>query len=205
MIVVRRLHFLRVVLLSGCISSALAAGAHAAPAEPQPANPWPPIVCYVAKGEPNACGSGCSEWIAAEGTIDENAHRRLHGLLNRLGQRTLPIYFHSPGGSLEAAMAIGRMMRERAMTAGVGRTIPRGCDPLQEHESACDALKRAGRELLAELRGAARGGQVRRGSEGQRAEGLPDHAHPVDLRTPGRIEGRIEPRGLIPGSAGIDR
>jgi len=152
MIVVRRPLFLRVVLLASCISSALAARAHAAPAEPQLANPWPAIVFYVAKGESNACGPGCSEWIVAEGTIDENAHRRLHGLLNRLGQRKLPIYFHSPGGSLEAAMAIGRMMRERGMTAGVGRTIPRGCDPLQEHESACDALKRAGRELLAELR-----------------------------------------------------
>ena len=152
MIVVRRLLSLRVVLLSACISSALAAGARAAPAEPQPANPWPPIVFYVAKGEPNACGSGCSEWIAAEGTIDENAHRRLRGLLNRLDRRKLPIYFHAPGGSLEAAMAIGRMMRERGISAGVGRTIPRGCDPLQEHEAACDSLKRSGRELLAELR-----------------------------------------------------
>jgi hypothetical protein len=43
-------------------------------------------------------------------------------------------------------------MRERRMTAGVGRTIPSGCDPLQEHEAACDALKRTGRELLSELR-----------------------------------------------------
>jgi hypothetical protein len=151
MIVVRRLLFLRVVLLASCISSALD-GSHAASAEPQPANPWPLIVFYVAKGEPNACGPGCSEWIVAEGMIDENAHRRLHGLLNRLDRRKLPIYFHSPGGSLEAAMAIGRMMRERGVTAGVGRTIPRGCDPLQEREAACDSLKRSGRELLAELR-----------------------------------------------------
>jgi hypothetical protein len=152
MIVVRILLRLRVVLLSACMSSALAAVVHAAPSEPQPANPWPAIVFYVAKGEPNTCGAGCSEWIAAEGTIDENAHRRLHGLLNRLDRRKLPIYFHAPGGSLDAAMAIGRMMRERGITAGVGRTIPRGCDPLQEHEAVCDSLKRAGRELLAELR-----------------------------------------------------
>jgi hypothetical protein len=95
---------------------------------------------------------GLQRMVAAEGTIDENAHRRLHGLLNRLDRRKLPIYFHAPGGSLEAAMAIGRMMRERGITAGVGRTVPRGCDPLQEHEAACDSLKRSGRELLAELR-----------------------------------------------------
>jgi hypothetical protein len=136
-------------LAAGAVIAALAGSASA---ESQPTNPWPPIVFYVAKGEPNACGPGCREWVAAEGTIDENAHRRLRGLINRLGQRKLPIYFHSPGGSVEAGMAIGRIMREHRMTAGVGRTIPRGCDPLQEHEAACDSLKRAGRELLAELR-----------------------------------------------------
>ena len=123
-----------------------------AAAEPPPENPWPPIVFYVAKGEPDACGAGCREWIAAEGTIDQDAPTRLRSLLNRLGQRKLPIYFHSPGGSVEGGLAIGRLMRERRMTAGVGRTIPLGCDPLQEHEAACDSLKRAGRELMAELR-----------------------------------------------------
>jgi len=38
------------------------------------------------------------------------------------------------------------------MTAGVARTIPQGCDPLQANAPACDTLKRSGRELPAELR-----------------------------------------------------
>jgi hypothetical protein len=128
--------------------------AHAglAMAEPQGAESWPPIVFYVAKGEPDACGAGCGEWIAAEGLIDRRAAERLRSLLDRLGRRKLPIYFHSPGGSVEGGLAIGRLMRERAMTAGVGRTIPRGCDPTQQHEDTCDIVKRSGRELLAELR-----------------------------------------------------
>jgi hypothetical protein len=121
---------LRVVVLFACISSALAAATHAASAEPQPTQMLPPMVFYVAKGEPNACGRGCSEWIAAEGTIVKDSPQHLRDLLKRLGQRKLPIFFHSPGGSVEAGMAIGRVMRERRMTAGVGRTIPRGCDPL---------------------------------------------------------------------------
>ncbi len=112
------------------------------------------MVFYVAKGEPNACGPGCREWIVAEGAIDRDAPVRLRALLNRLGQRKLPIYFHSPGGSVDGGLAIGRLMRERRMTAGVGRTIPRGCDPLQEQEAACEDVKRTGRELLAELRSA---------------------------------------------------
>jgi hypothetical protein len=128
-----------------------------APAEPQrkdapPKDTMPPIVFYVAKGEADACGVGCREWIAAEGTIDEQAPARLRGLLNRLGQRKLPIYFHSPGGLVAGGLGIGRLLRERRMTAGVARTIPRGCDPLQQQEAACDALKRGDRELLADLR-----------------------------------------------------
>ena len=83
--------------------AAAAAPATAAPQpkEPQPNEVWLPMVFYVAKGEPNACGAGCREWIVAEGTIDRDAPVRLRALLNRLGQRKLPIYFHSPGGSVE--------------------------------------------------------------------------------------------------------
>src|SRR5262249_11120233 len=73
-------------------------------------------------------------------------------LLGRLGQRKLPIYFHSPGGSVEAGLTIGRLLRERRMTAGVARTIPLGCDPTQQHEDNCDAVKRSGKELVAEFR-----------------------------------------------------
>jgi hypothetical protein len=139
--------------LAGLVAGAvIATPAGLAAAAPQPANPWLPMVFYVAKGEPNACGAGCREWIAAEGAIDRDAPLRLRALLNRLGERKLPIYLHSPGGSVDAGVAIGRLMRERRITAGVGRTIPRGCDPMHDQEAQCDALKRMGRELLAELR-----------------------------------------------------
>jgi hypothetical protein len=107
--------------LAGVVAGAvIATPAGPAAAAPQPANPWLPNV-YVAKGEPNACGAGCREWIAAEGAIDRDAPLRLRALLNRLGERKLPIYLHSPGGSVDAGIAIGRLMRERRITAGVGR------------------------------------------------------------------------------------
>jgi hypothetical protein len=31
-----------------------------------------PIIFILATGEPNACGRGCSEWIAGEGQFDES-------------------------------------------------------------------------------------------------------------------------------------
>jgi hypothetical protein len=119
----------------------------ATPREPD----FPPIAFFIAKGEPNACGPGCGEWIAAEGAIDRNAGGRFRAFLDR-AKRKLPVYFHSPGGSVSGAIEIGRIMRARAMTAGVARTIPQGCDAGKEREAACDAIKRSGRDLPSELR-----------------------------------------------------
>jgi hypothetical protein len=42
-------------------------------------------------------------------------------------------------------------MRQRGLTAGVGWTVPQGCDPQQAREPACDKLKRSGRDLVAQL------------------------------------------------------
>jgi len=111
----------------------------------------PPITFFVAKGDANACGVGCSEWIAADGTIDSGADDRLRALLKKLGGRQLPIYFHSPGGAVPTGLATGRLMRQRGLTAGVGWTVPAGCDAKQQQEAACDRLKRSGRDLVAVL------------------------------------------------------
>ncbi len=122
------------------------------PAAPDASAPLPPpIVFFLAKGDANACGVGCSEWIAAEGTFDAGADERLRAVLKRLGGRKLPIFFHSPGGAVSAGLAIGRLMRQRGLTAGVGWTVPAGCDPKQQREPACDKLKRSGRDLVAVL------------------------------------------------------
>ena len=129
----------------------------AADAAPAQANPPPagvnllnnPMVFYLAKGGADACGPGCSEWIAGEGQFDAGAARRLGALLARQRGKTLPIYFESPGGLSSQGMEIGRLLRERGMTAGVGRTVPDGCAGADE--KACKALKQSGRLLPAEL------------------------------------------------------
>lgn len=121
------------------------------PTKAPKATTFPPIVFYLAKGEPGACGPGCAEWIAADGMIDFAAPQRLRALFNRLGRRNLPIFFHSPGGSVSGALAIGRLLRERGLTAGVGSTVPQGCDPKLPRETACEKLKRSGRDLQAQL------------------------------------------------------
>jgi hypothetical protein len=149
------------VLLLLCVPAQ--AGQHAAPVTENPEiespskreearQSWPPMTFFIAKGEPNACGPGCHEWIAADGRIDAETPARLSALLAQIGRRKLPIYFDSPGGSVPASIEIGRLMRAREMTAGVARTIPQGCDPLRLGEPACERRKRSGAALAAELR-----------------------------------------------------
>jgi hypothetical protein len=111
----------------------------------------PAMAFFLARGDADACGRGCSEWIGADGAIDADAAQRLRALLNRLGGRKPPIFFHSPGGSVEGSLAIGRLMRARGLTAGVAWTVPQGCDSKQPREEACDRLKRSGRDLPAQL------------------------------------------------------
>lgn len=140
------------VLACGLASAAPAAAAPAAgPQAPETlAILKRPLIFFVAKGEPNACGPGCNEWIAADGMFDAGAPRRLRALLVRLEGRKLPIFFHSPGGLTSSALEIGRLLRQRKMTAGVSRTVPAGC--VAASEEKCRELMQTGEALEAELR-----------------------------------------------------
>ena len=104
---------------------------------------------YLAKGEANACGEGCSEWIAVEGRFDPAAAGRVQAFLKRHGARKLPVYFQSPGGSATAAMAIGRSLRERGLTVGVGKTVPSACASATDRSDACRAAKRSAQPVTA--------------------------------------------------------
>jgi hypothetical protein len=99
----------------------------------QALNKSPPMSFRIVSGEPDACGRGCSQWIAAEGLFDPRAHLRFEAFLKSISGRELPIFFDSPGGIAAQAMAIGRLMRSRGMTAGVGKTVTRGCPSDDQH------------------------------------------------------------------------
>ncbi len=122
-----------------------------------PAEPKAPMTFYVVKGAPDACGHGCDRWIAVEGQIDGGAAARFRKFLQKVRDRSLPIYFSSPGGNVEQALAMGAMLRERAAVARVGRTVVSECGFEPQDGAACTRLKQSGRELHADLwtRGAA--------------------------------------------------
>ena len=110
-----------------------------------------PITFYVVKGGPGACGKGCDRWIAAEGTIDSAAAARFRKFLQKVGDRRLPIYFTSPGGNLDQAVAMGAMLRERSAQAGVARTTAEECGFEAQDSDVCLKLKASGRELHGQL------------------------------------------------------
>ena len=141
----------RILLVATLALAAPAAGQPSSTVAPKVAKkPSAPMIFYLAKGGPDACGRGCSEWIAAEGRIDDSSPQRLRALLSQIGKHKLPIFFHSPGGVATAAREMGHLLRDRAMSAGVYRTIPTGCAGVSEQ--ACRALKQSGQTLPATLR-----------------------------------------------------
>ena len=143
---------LTLVLVAG---SALAAPPAARPvpvARPAPAKAAvPPMMFYVARGAPDACGRGCDRWIAVEGQIDPGAAARFRKFLRQLRGRDLPIYFASPGGNLDQALAMGAMLREKPTIARVARTVVSDCGFEAQNSDVCLKLKQSGRELHGEL------------------------------------------------------
>ncbi len=106
---------------------------------------------YVVKGAPDACGRGCDRWIQLEGQIDSGAAARFRKFFVKLRDRNMPLYFYSPGGNLDQAMAMGALLHEKPATARVGRTILADCGFEAQDSDICLKLKRSGRELNGEL------------------------------------------------------
>jgi hypothetical protein len=111
------------------------------------------MIFFVANGEPDSCGPGCSEWIAAEGRFEgPQVERRFRDLLDTLKGRNLPIVFNSLGGVIGEALVLGRILRERRMAASVGESYPVGCTARIAADESCRRIMEANRELKARLR-----------------------------------------------------
>jgi hypothetical protein len=84
---------------------------------------------FIARNGGFSCAPVCAEWIAAEGTISAATPARLLKMLDRPEARKLPLVLNSPGGDLLAAMAMGRLIRERQLDVAVADTRYQNCEP----------------------------------------------------------------------------
>ncbi|MGY3137131.1 hypothetical protein ACVWZM_007813 [Bradyrhizobium sp. USDA 4501] len=104
------------------------------------------MIFYVAHGAPDACGPGCSDWIAAEGAVQWDTYKRLLAILDRQNGRKLPVVINvKPGSDLTVAASLGRILRGRGIDAAVAATEVEACNGKPEEE--CFALKRPGGPL----------------------------------------------------------
>jgi len=122
-------------------------------AEPTAVKPdiAPKLTMYLAKGAANSCGWGCDRWIAFEGQVDQGSAARARRFLASVKDTRRPIYFHSPGGSVEDSFVIGRLLRTRKAIARVGRTVATGCAAGTQFDDACMKIKNGNGEVEAEL------------------------------------------------------
>jgi hypothetical protein len=108
------------------------------------------MIFYVAHGAADACGLGCSEWIAAEGTVEWDTLKRLIAILDRQGERKLPVVIHTWGSSdLKVSTSLGRILRGRGIDTTEGTTEVEARDG--KSEADCFALKRQGGPLEARM------------------------------------------------------
>ena len=88
------------LMVFGGLMALVAAGAAQSQTPERPpvggiGSPPDAMIFYVARGAADACGQGCSEWIAAEGTVQWDTHKRLIAILDRQAGRRLPVIIHS--------------------------------------------------------------------------------------------------------------
>ncbi len=87
----------------------------------------------VPLGQPGS--AGYRPWVIyLDGEIETGADTRLAQLLAEHGISTASVYFNSPGGSLLAGMAIGRLLREKGFATSVGK---RTADPRRPAPGVC--------------------------------------------------------------------
>ncbi|WID94647.1 hypothetical protein QO058_17615 [Bosea vestrisii] len=103
---------------------ALPAAAQDKPAAPQPE---PMRIVVTRSAEP--CEPECREWIAAQGAISNDTLAELRRALAELNGRKLPLLVYSTGGTVEAAIAMGELVRKGGLDIAVARTVFTQRDP----------------------------------------------------------------------------
>src|SRR5262245_53465986 len=74
------------------------------------------------EGPTEECGRSCRTWISATGVISEGTARQFEAFAKDRDLRGATLVLDSEGGSVLAALALGRAIRRLDMTTSVGRT-----------------------------------------------------------------------------------
>ena len=95
-----------------------------------------PMKFVIVRSSTPFCEPHCPEFIWARGAIEVGTPAAFKKILKRIGNKRLPIVISSPGGSVDAAYKVGRMIRERKLDVRVGSAYLTACPAAQPH---CEA------------------------------------------------------------------
>lgn len=91
-----------------------------------------PLRVVVVRNIIGNCEPLCPQWISAEGQITAKSASVFKKALAGIGEQKLPVVITSTGGDLDAALAIGEMIRKRGLDVAVGMTHFGVCAPYQK-------------------------------------------------------------------------
>ena len=111
-----------------CLLALLVTGPVAFAADTAP-DLGPTMQFGIVRSNAPGCEPICPEWISAEGSIEAGTPALFKRMLKTLGGRKLPVVVDSPGGNVEAALALGRLVRKNKLDIAIGKTVFSGCQP----------------------------------------------------------------------------
>ncbi|MER8753924.1 hypothetical protein NKH57_32955 [Mesorhizobium sp. M1050] len=138
----RALWSLRLICLLALLVEGRAFAADTAP------GPGPTMRFVIVRSNAPGCEPICPEWISAEGSIEAGTPALFKRMLKTLGGRDLPIVVDSPGGNVEAALALGRLIRKNVLDIAIGKTVFSGCHPDAE---GCQDRNKNGAHYLGDV------------------------------------------------------
>jgi hypothetical protein len=95
--------------------------------QPRPANAM--RFEWVREGPAEKCGTNCSEWVSAKGTIQPDTAREFEAFARTRDLAGKLLVLESNGGATIAGLALGRALRRLNMTVAVGQTVMLPADP----------------------------------------------------------------------------
>jgi hypothetical protein len=115
-----------VLALAGALTAACTA--QAAERATRNAEPAKPSMRFAWHSElpPESCGDSCRRWISAVGPITDNTPRDFEAFAKQENVRGATMVLASVGGSVAAALELGRTIRRLEMNTTVGRTVITG-------------------------------------------------------------------------------
>lgn len=124
------------VVLALTLAAAMACGASAGKKASEPPRSrsdeffkLAPMTVVIVQGEWESCRPNCPRWIAADGDIAETTPELFRKVLKQADKLKLPVLINSPGGNVDAALKIGRILRKAGLPVAVAETSYVGCAP----------------------------------------------------------------------------